>query len=375
MRLGALLAAAALAAGCGDSGEERRPARSVPEGGSNLGSDVRAQERRAAPETSLVGALSAVLERAAPERTDATRRPRRVRTARDLAARLPRSRAAAQVLLAGFDGTDPGARFFTRLRALDLGGVVLEQRNFVDPVQMVALTGEVGVVARNAGHLPPLVAAEPIKGLRDPAALAAAGVRMTFREPVADVGPDAPYGDEPRDVRRRVLRAVERLRSAGIVAAPGHFPGQGLATQDPLQGPAQVGLPREELERRDLVPFRARLRAVIVSNAQYLAFDAVTPAAHLEAALGLLRRDLRFRGVAIADNVLGAAAATGGTPGEAAVAALRAGCDMVYVRDEEEREEVHRAILAALRRGTLPDTRLREAVRRVLELKAAARVV
>ena len=48
---------------------------------------------------------------------------------------------------------------------------------------------------------------------------------------------------------------------------------------------------------------------------------------------GLLREQLRFGGVAITDDVNGITAATGGTPGEAAVSAIRAGIDMVFIPD------------------------------------------
>jgi len=391
------------------------PPPGIPEGGSNHGSEVRAAERSPQPERSLLGALAAVLERSAPERTDRARPANTapVRSARDLATRLPRSRQAAQVLLVGFRGTVPRAPFFRRLARLDVGGVVLEERNFVDAVQLAALAGEVGVVAAAAKHLPPLVGVVPFEGLpsaaaagltdpvairdsEDPAVetraapttaavgkaargvgrrLRAAGVQLMLG-PVVDLAPDAPYGDDAAATKTLARAALEGLRKVGVIGAPSHFPGQGSATQNPLLGPAGVGLPMELLLSRDAVPFRVGARAVIVSNAQFAAFDGVTPAAHDPAiARELLRGRFGFRGVAIADDVLGGAAATGRTAGEAAVAALKAGCDMVYVRDDAEREEAYAAILAAVRRGTLPRARLREAVARVLELKAAARVL
>jgi len=200
------------------------------------------------------------------------------------------------------------------------------------------------------------------------------GVGMTLA-PIADLAQGASFGDDPRTAAQLTAATVRGLASGGVVAAPRHFPGQGAASQDPLRGPAYVGLRREQLLARDVAPFRTPLRAVVMSNAAYLAFDAVTPATLAPAAHALLREELGFEGVAIADNVLGTSAATGLAPGAAAVAALAAGCDMVLVRDAEERREAHGAILAALRRGELPDARLREAVARVLALKAATRTL
>jgi beta-N-acetylhexosaminidase len=386
--------ALALLAGCGEA--DSRPASTlpvppagVPEGGSNLGSDVRAQES-AAPETTLLGALSSVLERGAPGRTDpAGSAEGPVRSARDLADRLPRSRAAAQLLLAGIAGTDA-----TRAGKLDLGGVLLERRNYRDVAQLTALTAGLVAAAEARDHTPPLIAVRQ-DGTRDTALpglagaelgrvrgasrvrraaraaavqLRALGIAMTLA-PVADLDAAGTFGDEPTRVTELTGAAVGGFAEGGVTAAPLHFPGQGGATQDPLRGPAMVGGD----VARGVAPFRTPLRALVVSNAAYASWDSVTPATLAPEAHALLREELRFGGVAIADNVLGAAAATGTSAGTAAVQALAAGCDMVLVRDAAERDEAHAAILAALRRGELPDARFREAVARVLELKAQAR--
>ena len=386
--------AAAVLAGCGEDREPRSdtvpvPPAGIPEGGSNLGSEVRAQEGAVERETSLLGILAALLERGAPARTDAeSGRRGPVRSARELAARLPRSRAAAQVLLAGFAGRDARGT-----GDLDLGGVLIERRNVTDPVQLSALTAELAARADARGHLPPLVtavdgvlpglAATALRRVRGPErvfaaareagnALRATGIAMALA-PVADLGEEGTFGDDPATVAKLTAAAVRGFTAGGVLAAPGHFPGQGGATQDPLRGPAAVGGTEADLLARGVEPFRTPLRVVVVSNASYTAWDGVTPATLAPQAHALLRDELGFTGVAIADNVIGTAAATGTSVGAAAVAALAAGCDMVLVRDAQERDAVHEAILAALRRGDLPEARLREAVARVLDLKARAR--
>jgi beta-N-acetylhexosaminidase len=395
----ALLAlASGLAVALTRDGEER-PAR-VPEGGSRLRGETPAPR-----EPGLLGALAALLGRTAPEAADppAPATPARApATARGLAARLPPSRLAAQVLLVGLEGQSVGDAAFTRLTERDFGGVVLEERNYVSAGQIAALAGEGRVVARNAGHLPPLVAAAPeafadlapaaprqLVASGDPARgravakangeqLKALGVDVVLG-PGLDVsvpgaaGEEGTFADEPGVVTRWGRAMTAGYAEAGIGAAPGHFPGQGSAGQDPLAGPAAVGLPVDALAERDLRPFAAVLQTVpmvVVSNASFAAYDAVTPATMTPAlTTELLRRELHFKGVAIADNVLGASAASGLSAGEAAVAALAAGCDMVYTRDAAEQEDAYQAILAALRRGELSEGRLREAAGRIIELK------
>ena len=66
-------------------------------------------------------------------------------------ARLPLERKVAQLFLLGFQGTDLSAEIFRRLRRLDLGGVVIERRNYTRPAQLGQLAGEARVIARRAG--------------------------------------------------------------------------------------------------------------------------------------------------------------------------------------------------------------------------------
>src|SRR3954454_16421686 len=86
--------------------------------------------------------------------------PATPRSLADLARRLPIERAVAQLFLFGFDGKDATAPIFDELLRLDLGGVVLDGRNYDSPQQLSALAGEPGVVAAQAAHVPPWVMAE-----------------------------------------------------------------------------------------------------------------------------------------------------------------------------------------------------------------------
>jgi beta-N-acetylhexosaminidase len=187
------------------------------------------------------------------------------------------------------------------------------------------------------------------------------------------IGPDVDVplagGPDPRQATQIARRALR----AETPPALGHFPGQGAASQDPLDGPAQVGLTPRELRARDLVPFAAvarRAPVFVVSSASYLAYDPVTPAAQLPAITrDLLRGELRFGGVAMTDDLAGLEAATGQDPGAAAIAAIDAGIDLVYVPDPEAADLAYRAVLAAVRSGDLDAARVRDAAARVLALK------
>ncbi len=267
------------------------------------------------------------------------------------AAKLPLEEAVAQLMVVGVAGTDLTDPVFNELREHGWGGI--------EPAPEVAavLGPEATLIAQQAQRPVPFVV----------------GTTLRFA-PDADV----PFAgdDDEQTVARRVRRAVRAWRSTGVVPAIGHFPGQGGASQDPLEGPAVVGGTKEELRGRDLVPFEAiaaRAPVIVVSSAAFTSYDPVTPAAVLpEVVRDLLRFQLRFRGVAMTDALTGLAIAQGGLPSEAAVDAVRAGIDMVRVDAPEDRAAVYAALLDAVKRRRIPPARLREAVARVLELKARA---
>ena len=317
------------------------------------------------------------------------------------------SERVAQIMLVDFEGTDLQTPDLPRLQARGWGGIVLDSDDYVEPGQLAALGGEARVLAELGGHPAPLVAAAQEGGaasafpdlppraqaelgiegsaraVKDEARQAAEQLRAagvnTVLAPVADVavsaGPlgDRPYGDDPRLVARLAAAAVQGWSAGRVIPVPKHFPGQGAASQNPLEGPATVGLTRAALEDRDLLPFRAligRAPAVMVSSAAYAAYDGVTPAAaNRDLVGGLLRGDLGFDGVAVSDDLAGIAAAMGGTAGDAAVAAVAAGTDLVLVGDRGEIGRVHAALVRALERGELAAGRLEEAAGRVLALK------
>ena len=60
----------------------------------------------------------------------------------------------------------------------------------------------------------------------------------------------------------------------------------------------------------------------------------------------------------------------------AAVAALNAGCDLLYVSgDAAAQQQAYQAVLLAVRHGSLPESRVADAVIRVLALKRSYRLI
>ena len=329
----------------------------------------------------------------------------------DQVARAPQD-AVAGLFLVGFKGTNSEASFFKRLEALPYGGVLLTNANYKQPAQLSALTLALHRTAREAGHPAPLIAARQEggefsafpnlappsqvdvgnarKGTRDVALgagrqLRALGVGMTLA-PNASIavaggpGQGRAFSDQVDRVVSAVRATVSAYRQSKTVAAPGPFPGDGAASQDPVDGPAPVGLSVDQLRGADMKPFEAiatgdhAVPAIQMSNAIYAAFDGVTPATLLPEAVEELRNRLDFKGAIVSADLVATTATTGGSVGRAAIEALKAGVDLLVVPGgRTQQDEAYRAVVAAVRSRTVEPARVADALGRIADVRALTR--
>ena len=362
---------------------------------------VPARTGRALDHTSFLARIVPARGRTRP----APQGPPTPRSVRDLARRLPLERKVAQLFVFGFEGIDATAEIYERLRRLDLGGVLIERENYTDPTQLAAIAGEVRVVAREAGHVPPWVLAEQdgaefnslpdlppgeapadldsadeARALSDEAATTLRGLNLTgLLGPVVDVG-SGPlgarvYSDDPREVAGYAQAVVGAYRAKRLFSAVKHFPGLGAADQSTQVGPATVGLDLPQLRERDLIPFREAIRAgvpaIVVSHGLYPVNDFTAPASLSRAVLtDLLRAELGFAGVAVTDDLADPAITSQYSVADAAVRALRAGADLLVVSGPlGDQQAAYSAVLRAVERGQVSRARLREALQRALNAK------
>jgi beta-N-acetylhexosaminidase len=343
------------------------------------------------------------------ERQPVARGPDVPRSVADLARRLPLERKVAQLFLFGFQGTDLTAEVFRRLRRLDLGGIVLAAPNYTgDPALLGQMGAEASVIARQERHVPPWVLAvqdggefNALQGLppalapadlasADEAAAQALETGSTLRGlnvtgvlgPVVDVGFESGsalgarvYSDDPDEVSAYAEAVVGAYREERLFGAVKHFPGLGSADQSTEVGPASVGLDLAQLRERDLRPFAAAVEAgapgVLLSHALYPVSDFTRPGSLTRAiATDLLRGELGFQGVAITDDLADPAITAAFSVPEAAVQALRAGADVLFISGPVgDQQAAYAAVLRAARSGEIPRRRLNEALLRALEAK------
>ncbi|MCM2254564.1 MAG: glycoside hydrolase family 3 protein [Vicinamibacteria bacterium] len=211
----------------------------------------------------------------------------------------------------------------------------------------------------------------------------ALGIHMAFA-PVADVNnnPDNPiialrsFGEDPAEVSRLAAAWTRGAREAGLLTTAKHFPGHGDTGLDSHLVLATISADRARLDAVELPPFVAQVaagvEAVMIGHLAVPALDPSGLPATLSAPImtGLLREQMGFRGLIVSDAMDMGGVTGGFTPGEAAVRSLIAGNDVVLMSPAPE--EAKAAIVAAVREGRLPLTRLDDAVRRLLETKALA---
>lgn len=250
-----------------------------------------------------------------------------------------------------------------------VGGIILFSRNYVDPVQLTALTAAIhelrspalliavdhegGRVQRfrdGFTRLPPMAAlgrlwdSDAAKGCEAArqvgyvlaAELRARGVDYSFT-PVLDLdyGPSRVIGDRAFHRRPEAVVALaaalgEGLRQGGMGTCGKHFPGHGYVVPD-----SHVELPVDdrafEAMQEDIEPYRQLgLDGIMAAHVIYNCMDCNT-AVFSNKWIDYLRKQIRFDGVVFTDDLSMAGAGVVGDMLARVETAYAAGCDMLLV--------------------------------------------
>jgi len=337
---------------------------------------------------------------------------------------------AAQVLLLGFEGTRLIPATEQLVAEGPPGGLLLLGRNVAGAEQVAALTVDLQAAALTAGSGAGLFIAADQEGgtvqrIREgvprlPAAralgeessllevgriatetaegLLAQGVNMNLA-PVADVVSDPEsflysrsYSGDPTVVADYVAVVTQAYEDTGLISVVKHFPGHGSASGD-THGEAVISeATQTEFATIHLPPFKAALASgaegVMMAHVFATAYDPDLPSSLSPAVIdGLLREGLGFSGLVVCDDLEMAGAMLAGPVdpeagtaetagsvadlGDFAVLALEAGCDMLISTGTMERQlAIVDAVEEAVLSGRLPESRLNQAVLRILEVKS-----
>jgi beta-N-acetylhexosaminidase len=326
-----------------------------------------------------------------------------------LASRLSIPRLAGERIVTGFEGTTVPASLSRSIRVGEVAGVILFADNLPDRATARRLTTTLQSIRRPAGLRDPLlvmvdqeggqvvrVSGAPTvsaaamgarggvfsraQGERTAANLRNLGIGVDLA-PVLDVArpggviaaTERGFDGSAATVAATAVPFAEGLQSGGVAATAKHFPGLGAAAENTDFAVQRIGLSQEQLRRIDETPYRAFVAAggemVMLSTAIYPALSP-RPAAFARAiATGELRGRIGFEGVSITDALETVAVRRFGGPPRAALAAARAGTDLLLFTDPGEARQGWRALVLGLRSGALDRQEFEDSANRVLELR------
>ncbi|MBQ9415596.1 MAG: hypothetical protein IJU20_02000 [Clostridia bacterium] len=201
------------------------------------------------------------------------------------------------------------------------------------------------------------------------------------------------FSDNPELVATMGRAYLEGLGESGVIGMLKHFPGHGNTAVDSHTGLPCVEKTLEELERVELKPFAACVRAgaemVMTAHIQFPQVEkqtyrskktgepVVLPATLSRAVLGGLLRDrLGFEGVVITDSMGMDAISSHFDPLDAAKLAIEAGADILLMPVDtaapggvKRLEDYVRRVAKAVEQGVIRPKAVEQAVLRVLALK------
>jgi beta-N-acetylhexosaminidase len=320
---------------------------------------------------------------------------------------ISNAKLLGQRIMVGFSGTVAPSWVLSAARGGRIGSVILFAPNIVGRAQLKALTGSLQRAARSGGNPPLLIAIDQEGGLvkrlpagpprRSPPQITATGsTSVAFDEGRAtgaylkglginwDLAPvlDVPtfsgafiwrqgraFSFSSAAVAAYGTQFALGLQHAGAAATGKHFPGVGSAAVDTDNKLDEL---RPSKAQRDaaLVPYRTAiprgLDTVMLSTAGFPAYDpSGTPTALSRPLVqGVLRGQLRFRGVTITDAL---GTPTGHDELTAGLLAARAGADVLLYTDSAPGELA--SLESDLAHGRLSRSEADASYRRIVALK------
>jgi beta-N-acetylhexosaminidase len=217
----------------------------------------------------------------------------------------------------------------------------------------------------------------------------AVGIHWNFF-PVADVNsnPDNPiintrsFGEDPTLVGTLVSAYIKGAAEHGMLATVKHFPGHGDTGTDSHLGVSRVEGNLEHLKSIELPPFQQAISAGVAAvMVAHLAVPALDNDANRVATISpkvvteVLKNQLGFHGVVVTDALEMRGLTSIYPPGpvsptaRAAVDAVKAGDDVILW--PTDLDGAFQGIVAAVKRGEIPESRIDDSVRKILSMKAS----
>lgn len=187
------------------------------------------------------------------------------------------------------------------------------------------------------------------------------------------------YGSDATAVASYVTNMQTALQEQKVTASIGHFPGIGSMTQSTKDGMASTDRGADDFRAGEFTVFQSCIdsgvtKMISISNMAAPSLSGDNTPCSLSSAVvtDILRNELNFRGVIVSGAMNEAAITNYYGADEAAVLALRAGCDMIYA--PENFETAYNGVLEAVQNGTISEDRINDSLRRIYRIKYADKI-
>jgi beta-N-acetylhexosaminidase len=318
-----------------------------------------------------------------------------------------------QLFIVGFDGLSVPAEFKNAIQKNHLGGTIYFKRNVKSPAQLAELSNELQFTCRKPAdpflfvsidheggkvdrlsapftHFPGNVNLGEINspkmgfqfGVIIAKELKAVGVNVNFA-PVVDVNTnpqnpvmkDRMFSSDPEVCGKLGSAVCRGMQKMGVAAVAKHFPGHGDTQVDSHFDLPRIDKALGELEKVELIPFkrmaRSRVEGIMTAHIVNASLDPDYPATLSEKTIQpLLRQGMRYSKLIFSDDMEMKAISDHYGAEEAAVLAVKAGCDvLIYRGDHGIPLGAMEAIIKAVENKKISVAQIQASVERILACK------
>ena len=184
------------------------------------------------------------------------------------------------------------------------------------------------------------------------------------------------YGDDPEIIAEYALASIKGYMDGGLVPTAKHFPGRGDSDIDAHYAVPNVSGDRKRLDAVELHPYKVLiangLPSIMLAHTMVPAVDPSMQISTVSKTIvtDFLRGELGFEGVITTDAITMGALMEKYGVGMSCALAVKAGCDLVLNKTEDEfRDQGFCALKRLVENGELPEEQFDASVRRILRMK------
>ena len=180
------------------------------------------------------------------------------------------------------------------------------------------------------------------------------------------------FGGNADATAEYVSSVVSQMNKSSVASCVKHFPGYGNSKSDTHKGLDVNEKSLQELRECDLVPFQSAIDhgadAIMITHTVIKSVDPDCPASLSKNVVDMIRSEMGFDGVIVSDSLeMGAIIEYSGDSGKVCVMAVNAGVDILCI--PKDPVEDYGAVLEAVNSGEISESRIDEAVKRIVKLK------